>query len=127
MERLTMRNQTTNKACLIDIDDDDVQDAIQKLADYEDLEEQGLLIRLPFSVGDTVTIILMIPSSSTRFIEQAELKEINIGKYHARMDIQLKVEPIARRGNIYKYYVSELGKNIFATLAEAEKALAEMG
>ncbi len=43
MERLTMRNQTTNKAYLIDVDDDDVQDAIQKLCDYEDLEEQGLL------------------------------------------------------------------------------------
>ena len=28
--------------------------AIQKLAEYEDLEEQGLLLKLPCKVGDTV-------------------------------------------------------------------------
>ena len=53
MERLTMRNDTTKEAFLIDIDDDDVKDAIHKLADYEDAEEQGLIIRLPCRVGDT--------------------------------------------------------------------------
>lgn len=31
--------------------------AIEKLADYEDLEEQGLLVRLPCKVGDDVYII----------------------------------------------------------------------
>ena len=30
------------------------QDLIEKLAHYEDLEEQGRLIELPCSVGDTV-------------------------------------------------------------------------
>lgn len=32
----------------------DEQDALQKLADYEDAEEQGLLVHLPCKVGDTV-------------------------------------------------------------------------
>lgn len=31
-----------------------VEDMIDKLADYEDLEEQGRLIKLPCKVGDTV-------------------------------------------------------------------------
>lgn len=31
---------------------------LTKLADYEDLEEQGLLMRLPYKVGDTVFIIV---------------------------------------------------------------------
>lgn len=31
--------------------------ALEKLADYEDLEEQGLLVRLPCKVGDDVYII----------------------------------------------------------------------
>lgn len=35
--------------------------ALEKLADYEDLEEQGLLVRLPCKVGDDVYII---PSQS---------------------------------------------------------------
>lgn len=30
--------------------------AIEKLATYEDLEEQGLLVRLPCKVGDTVYV-----------------------------------------------------------------------
>ena len=98
----------------------------EELLAYKDLEEHGLLLKLPCRVGDTVAIVLMIPSTGKRYIEQVEVKEINIGKYHTRKDIQLKVEPIARRGTSYKYYVSEWGKNIHPTLAEAEKALEEM-
>ena len=30
---------------------------LQKLADYEDAEEQGLLLRLPCKVGDTVYVV----------------------------------------------------------------------
>lgn len=30
---------------------------LQKLADYEDAEEQGLLLRLPCKVGDTVWVV----------------------------------------------------------------------
>ena len=35
----------------------DVREVMRKLADYEDLEEQGLLLKLPCKVGDTVYII----------------------------------------------------------------------
>lgn len=31
-----------------------IKNMIKKLAEYEDLEEQGLLVRLPCKVGDTV-------------------------------------------------------------------------
>lgn len=31
-----------------------IKDALEKLADYEDLEEQGRLVKLPCKVGDTV-------------------------------------------------------------------------
>lgn len=34
---------------------------LKKLADYEDLEEQGLLVRLPCKVGDTVYDIVGRP------------------------------------------------------------------
>ena len=34
-----------------------IDDVIDKLAEYEDLEEQGLLLRLPCKVGDTVYAI----------------------------------------------------------------------
>lgn len=32
-------------------------EAVDKLAEYEDLEEQGLLLRLPCNIGDTVYVI----------------------------------------------------------------------
>lgn len=32
-------------------------DVMNALADYEDLEEQGLLVRLPCKVGDTVWVV----------------------------------------------------------------------
>ena len=34
-----------------------VNEAIEKLAEYEDLEEKGLLVKLPCKVGDTVYVI----------------------------------------------------------------------
>lgn len=38
--------------------------AIAKLAAYESAEEQGLLLRLPCKVGDTVYLIKMMENSS---------------------------------------------------------------
>lgn len=35
----------------------ELEKALEKLADYEDLEEQGLLVRLPVSIGTKVYMI----------------------------------------------------------------------
>lgn len=59
MERLTRREN--GEVCVIDRDNnykEDITDviikALRKLADYEDAEENGLLVRLPCKVGDMV-------------------------------------------------------------------------
>ena len=69
MERLTKWNDKTEGAELISWNEEEWKDfmgsldvpictelshAVEKLAEYEDLEEQGLLLRLPCKVGDTV-------------------------------------------------------------------------
>ena len=36
---------------------EDIRKVLRKLAEYEDLEEQGLLLRLPIKVGDTVYVL----------------------------------------------------------------------
>ncbi len=63
MERLTRKERTrtgsgVSKEPLIDRDFDRLSEycinILTKLADYEDLEEQGRLIKLPCKVGDTV-------------------------------------------------------------------------
>ena len=103
MSRLTMRNNTTKKEFLIDVDDDDIQDAIQKLADYEDKEEQGLLIELPCKVGDTFW----------------ELNNAIAEPY---------IYPRIAHSLQHCLYAKErLGTICFITRSEAEEALARMG
>lgn len=62
MERLTKRS--TNGTGIYNTPSGDPVEwennrhrVLQKLADYEDLEEQGLLLKLPCKVGDTVHLI----------------------------------------------------------------------
>lgn len=55
MERLTGRlNDELNGVW---VKDHDYISAAHKLAEYEDLEEQGKLLKLPCAVGDTVYVI----------------------------------------------------------------------
>lgn len=89
----------------------ELEKALEKLADYEDLEEQGLLARLPCKVGDSVFII--------------------VGKDISKQGIR-KVE-ISDNGIIFKtnrrkriFNVSEFGKTVFLTREEAEKKLEEL-
>ena len=56
---------------------------LEKLAEYEDLEEQGRLSKLPCKVGDDVYYILGIPNKTPSAIDKCtfELSDINkIGK-----------------------------------------------
>ena len=60
MERLTERNplwiddELWERAC--EPDCEEVDAVYRKLKEYEDAEEQGLLLRLPYKVGDTVYV-----------------------------------------------------------------------
>lgn len=57
--------------------------AYLKLKDYEDLEEQGRLLKLPCKIGDDVYYILGIPNETPCAIDKCtfELSDINkIGK-----------------------------------------------
>ncbi len=72
--------------------------AIAKLAAYEDVEEQGLLLRLPCKVGDTVYLIKNDGTISERVADMMFI------------------------GVLWE----EFGKTIFLTEEEAEAKLAEM-
>lgn len=74
--------------------------AINKLAEYEDLEEQGLILRLPCKVGDTVYSVVKDG------LQIFELK-FSLDFYVRRM--------------------SDFGKTVFLTKEEAEQALKQMG
>lgn len=80
--------------------------AIEKLAEYEDLEEQGKLLKLPCAVGDTVYAI--------------ELDEENFTQFHAHRKIS-KYEFTLEMVSLLELF----GRCIFLTREEAEAALKE--
>lgn len=68
MERLTKRDSFDGKIELTRetwepiAPYDEVIEALGKLADYEDAEEQGRIVRLPCKVGDTVYVVKNVVS-----------------------------------------------------------------
>ena len=109
-------------------------EAIQKLAEYEDMEEQGLLVRLPCKLGDTVYWIM---ECSCRNIDGVYSKCEFYGyepDYGADCEIcnrpegtkcphQYRIsEGRAKEQNILMI-ARNLGKTVFLTREEAKKAL----
>lgn len=98
--------------------------AIEKLATYEDLEEQGLLVRLPCKVGDTVWDI---------DAGYPELYKITAFSYGCHDLVEFGCDDeitfyytSCHRQTAGAFLLSELGETVFITKAEAEKKLKEM-
>ena len=103
-----------------------IQKAFEKLAEYEDLDEQGLLLRLPCKIGDKVLDNdYGNPCAYT-------ITGFSVGIGEDCID-----EPVSSKEVVYYYSnysgtitgsfaVSELGKAVFLTKAEAEQKLNEM-
>lgn len=99
--------------------------AIAKLAAYEQAEEQGLLLRLPCKVGDTVYQI------SENFIEPCTVETIFLGNYKDRNGNYCNMAEIYYDRYDCPYtsdeiYFTDIGKTVFLTQEEAEARLAEM-
>ena len=95
--------------------------AIEKLATYEDLEEQGLFVRLPCKVGTEVFVIF----PGINHYAKCQIKKIEI-KLNIFEKICYFIEPVVRRGQYLKYFNNEFGETIFLTREEAEKKLKEI-
>ena len=83
----------------------------KELKRYEELEEQGLLLRLPCKVGDRIY-----------FIDDGEIYWDNVNVIELRKE---KGEFVFCIG-FMDYRKDDFGKIVFPTKAEAEKKLAEM-
>lgn len=95
-------------------------DAINKLAEYEDLEEQGLLLRLPCKVGDTVWYM-------AREILQCKVRAV-VSSFYDEAEIHLKYNgenDLLEHWNVY-VGMDEIGKKVFLTKEEAEQALKQL-
>lgn len=101
----------------------------RELKSYKDLEEQGLLLKLPCKVGDTVYIV------GTKCLADEEPFEDWCDKHECEECILDKTYTVFERyvsSHLLYTIVAEIdqnfiwGETVFPTLAEAEKALAEM-
>lgn len=120
MSRLTMRLHDGKIGCLSEYT---MKDLANKLADYEDKEEQGLLIELPCKVGDTLYINDFRCYWQKEYDRPYEVVVIRIVINAFRVYIDVLLED----GMQYQFNLSDIGKIIFLTRSEAEEALAKMG
>lgn len=99
-----------------------------KLGAYETAEEQGLLLRLPCKVGDTVWAITSPINLGFDEGEKDEVFECVVESitFYKTGNHQIR---LYSGGVFVTWYVrfSCFGKTVFLTKAEAEKALEEMG
>lgn len=116
MKRLTERyNIAPDRESDVWVKQHDYISAARKLCDYEDLEEQGLLVRLPCKVGDSLYCIA-----------NGEVKKLKVHSFGVSAfgitDIEFKYVD----GFKILRFIGELGKIVFLTREEAEKKLEEM-
>lgn len=111
-------------------------DVLTKLADYEDLEEQGRLIKLPCEVGDTVWVITTpLSVSEVVAVEKGKDSEYKIYKCYvdsvlipAKGEIKMFRIICEKTNNLVSGFITDFsfGKGIFLTKEEAEERLKEL-
>ena len=94
----------------------DVAELLEELKSYKDLEEQGLLVRLPVEIGTE----LFQPCADRKSI----IRSIVINNTITDDDIYIGI--VDERGNERHYSKKSIGKTVFLTREEAEKKLEEM-
>ena len=137
MERLTDKNATGNyfyPKCFEKCDGlgasskcdncEIMTSVCEKLGKYEDLEEQGRLVKLPCKVGDVVyriNIGAMKPVIPLRVVEY----RFKIVGNCIREKICCSDDFLCKQPSII-YYTEDIGNKVFLTKSEAEQKLKEM-
>ena len=102
MERLTYSETKEAKA------NTTIREICNKLAEYEDLEEQGRLLKLPCKVGDTVYKVDKVSN-----------------KIKQHMVIKFEVDQVDFENFDY-CFLHHFGKTVFLTKSEAKAKLEEL-
>ncbi len=126
MERLTKAMSCPDGTKIYDISNelfglntsraDKTRMILKKLAEYEDLEEQGLLLRLPYPLG-------------TEYIYFVDIKDREVYKLDAEK-IEVSMMPISKKVlytvDCFEILFEDFGKIVFLTRDEAEAKLKEL-
>lgn len=118
MERLTYSGTKEARS------DVTIQQILNRLAEYEDLEEQGKLMKLPCAVGDTVQDIdFGFPCSYT--VIGFSFGKIDDDEENNFEGLQMYYEN--GNGSVKcNCSISKIGKTVFFTREEAKEALKSM-
>lgn len=130
MERLTMTPPDGGTALTFDLDITCEKSEIMKLLkvferlkEYEDLEEQGLLLKLPCKVG---TVAYLIDHNSIR-LERKPFKciidEFTVDRYNDCYAVLNGVENFYMMRRFRAINIKQFGKTIFLIKKDAEKAI----
>lgn len=95
---------------------------INRLAELEDLEEQGLLVRLPCKVGDTV---YRVNAGAKQPIIPMTVSEIHFLCYKNERAVRFDAIGKEDMGESC-YRLEDIGRIVFLTHEEAERKLEEM-
>ena len=96
--------------------------AIEKLAEYEDLEEQGKLLKLPCKVGDTV----YYPDDYFGIVVPIKISEIIIGELDTIQYSGCFFDCNGDPEKDYDFETDDFEKTVFLTEEQAEKALIKL-
>jgi hypothetical protein len=95
----------------------------EKLGDYEDLEEQGRLVKLPCKVGDT---LYRVNKGAKEPVIMMRVLQLYIKQLHKdRTVIRIDAINDDDMGESC-YFLENIGKTVFLTKSEAEEKLKEL-
>lgn len=119
MERLTFSGTKEAKSNVT------IKEVCDKLADYENLEEQGRLIKLPCKPGDTVYVNGVLGCG-----EAEEYRVIRVD-YHSTLgteknEFYIEALLCANPDSSIAFYDKHFGKTVFLTKSKAEAKLKEL-
>lgn len=102
-----------------------VKEVIEQLKEYQQLEEQGLLLKLPCKVGDVIYVngVLGVGESEEYKVIRVYYQSNTLMK---RSEFCVEALLVSDPRNSIEFYDKEIGKSIFLTKEEAEAKLKEM-
>lgn len=113
--------------CLDEYSDINFERILDKLGKYEDLEEQGRLVKLPCKVGDTLYKIIVDKYTKCSLHD----KEFSLNCEYCEEKCDSKAIYVIKDFTVFDineiiFYMKSIGKTVFLTKSEAEKKLKEM-
>ena len=106
-----------------DCDNCAIQMAFDKLAEYEDLEEQGLLLKLPCKIGDTVYVIDTIYECDNDYMD-CIMEFPDVYQCERGFVCEYEHEKLVVRPKSFDFkMLDNFNKTVFLTKEEAEQEL----